>query len=326
MSGSSSTPGREAQFQPSNPRIYRAMGEEIDRLTTELERAHAREARLREDFEAQRTAARQWQSRAEGAERELSRIQGSFPEFNNLLRAMITGQVVDDGNDAIFVPGDTEDVHMTDDESTPVIDPSSIRRSERDSETSEPLLPHAPNTFSHIGSDLQQGSSLRRSSFSGSRGPSNGFETGLQDLEGFSSQRLSPPLQIPTHPRPPPHQPSLAETISPRDHHAAPSHVISGITDVNDQPEYHADMHEGLPAVREISSLNASTAPAIPRRHTPIPQIVMSTWEALGVVNRNGIDGSHGIPASYFAGWPDVEEPDTGDQPEIKSLSQNQES
>ncbi|KAK0514223.1 hypothetical protein JMJ35_002840 [Cladonia borealis] len=149
MSGASSTPGREAQFQSSSPRISRAMGEEIDRLTTELERAHAREARLREDLEAQRTAARQWQSRAEEAERELSRIQGSFPEFNNLWRAMgqalanVTGQVVDDGNDAIFLPGDGEDVHMTDDESTPVFGPSLFRISDSGSENSESEALHA---------------------------------------------------------------------------------------------------------------------------------------------------------------------------------------
>ena len=72
MSQTSSTPGREAQLQPSNPRIYRAMSEEIDRLKVELERAQAREARLRQDSEAHQIFARQWQTRAEEAERELS--------------------------------------------------------------------------------------------------------------------------------------------------------------------------------------------------------------------------------------------------------------
>ena len=137
------------------------MGEEIDRLTIELERAQAREARLREDFEAHRIHARQWQTRAEEAERELSRIQGSFPEFNNTWRAMgqafanSTGQVIDDGDDAILSPQETQYIHMEDDESTPVFDHSSIRRPDRDSENSEPLLPYAPNTSTRPGSDLQ---------------------------------------------------------------------------------------------------------------------------------------------------------------------------
>ena len=306
------------------------MSEEIDRLTNELERAHAREARIREDFEAHRESAQQWQTRAEEAERKLSRIQGVFPEFNIAWRAMgqafanVTGQVIDDGDDAILLPEDTQDIDMADDESTPVIDPSPRRRSNRGSENSEPLLPYAPNTFSRLGSDGQRGSSLRGSSLSGIPGPRRGYEPGLQALEGPSSQRPNP-----THPRqPPPHQPSLAETMSPRDRHAAPSHIAGERTNVTSRPEHHADMH-GLPAVGETSRLmerdsleipegpsqlpgilNDSTAPAIPTRHTPTPLIRRGPWDLYGPVTRPAtID-------SFFDDWPDDMEPDAGDQSE----------
>ena len=312
------------------------MSEEIDRLTNELERAHAREARIREDFEAHRESAQQWQTRAEEAERKLSRIQGVFPEFNIAWRAMgqafanVTGQVIDDGDDAILLPEDTQDIDMADDESTPVIDPSPRRRSNRGSENSEPLLPYAPNTFSRLGSDVQRGSSLRGSSLSGIPGPRRGYEPGLQALEGPSSQRPSPPPPNPTHPRqPPPHQPSLAETISHRDLHAAPSHIAGERTNVTSRPEHHADIHEGLPAVGETSRLmegdsleihegqsqipgiqNVSTAPAIPTRHTPIPSIHRGPWDLYGPVFRPV------TIAEKTAGWSDEEEPDTSDQPE----------
>ncbi len=314
------------------------MSEEIDRLTTELEGAHAREARLREEFDAHRIYARQWQTRAEEAERELSRIRGSFPEFNIAWRARgqafanVTSQVIDDGDDgddAILLPEDTQDIHMADDESTPVFDPSSMRTSNRGSETSEPLLPYAPNTFSRLGSDVQLGSSLRGSSLSGIPGPRRGYEPGLQALEGPSSQRPSPTPPNPTHPRqPPPHQPSSAETISPRGRRAAPSHVAGGRTNVISRPEHHADMHEGLPAVGEMSRLmegdylevpegpsqipgilNASTAPAIPTRPTSGPAIYRSSWDRLGVVSRPV------TVAEFTAGWSD-DEPDTGDESE----------
>ena len=336
MSQTSSTPGREAQLQPSNPRIYRAMSEEIDWLTTKLERAHSREARIREDSEAHRESAQQWQTRAEEAERELSRIQCKFPEFNIAWRAMgqafanVTSQVIDDNDDVTLLPGDTQDIHMADDESAPVFDSSPRRRSNRGSENSEPLLPNAPNTFSRLGSDVQRGSSLRGSSLSGIPDRRRGHEPGLQTREGPSSQRPSPPPPNPTHPRqPPPHQPSLAETIGPRDRHAAPSHIAGERTNVISRPEHHTDIHEGLPAVGETSRLmeghsleihegqsqipgiqNVFTAPAIPTRHTPIPLIHRGPWDLYGPVIRPV------TMAEKTAGWSDEEEPDTSDQPE----------
>ena len=75
MSQTSATPGREAQSQSSNSGFDRAMGEEIDRLTSELERAHAQEARSRLSAQEWQTRAEDAEQRAEEAERELSRMQ-----------------------------------------------------------------------------------------------------------------------------------------------------------------------------------------------------------------------------------------------------------
>ena len=281
MSSTPSTPGREAQLQPSNPRIYRAMSEEIDRLTIELERAQAREARLRQDSEAHQIFARQWQTRAEEAERELSRIQNSFPEFNNTWRAMgqafanVTGQVIDDGDDAILLPQETQDTHMADDESTPVFDPSSIRRPDRGSENSEPLLPYSPNTFSPGGSNLQRGSSLRRRSISGILGPGTGFEPGLQALGGPSQRPPPPPPPNPTHARqPPPHQPSLAETISPNDRHTTAGNDIDRRSVVTNPLENPRGTQEALPTASDNPSSTESDSDGLPS----VLSIVRKQW------------------------------------------------
>ena len=345
------------------------MSEEIDRLTHELERAHAREARLKEDFEAHRKSAQQWQTRAEEAERELSRIQGEFPDFNNAWRAMgqafanVTGQVIDDNDDVIFLPGDEgeidyenqdlnpagqgereahpstfgfdRDIVMTDDEITPVSDQSSMRRSNRGSQDSGHPFPYDPKPLSHLESDLQHGSSLRRSSLSGMPGLKSPFEPSIRGLEDTSLQRPPPPPPssecsqplpppVATHSRPPPHQPSLAETISPVDCHAAPSHVAGGRTDVTNRPEHHANMHEELPAFGEISGLmigdsleipegpsqipeilTASAAPPIPKRPTPTPAIRIGGWDLHGAVMRKRTHPSHD---SFFEGWPAMPE------------------
>ena len=106
---------------------------------------------------------------------------------------------------------------------------------------------------------------------------------GESTLEGLCSQRSSPPPASstnsrlppppePTHPQHRPHQPSLktltsaasidktdgesnssltSETISPRDRHAAPSHLVGGITD---WPEHHADMHKDLELAKKLGS------------------------------------------------------------------------
>ena len=271
MSQTSSTPGREAQSQSSNPTIYRAMGEEIDRLINELENAHAREARLREDFEAHRESAQQWQTRAEEAERELSRIQGRFPEFNNAWRAMgqafanVTGQVIDDGDDAILLPEDTQDIDMADVEGTSVFDPSSMRRSNRGIENSVPLLSYAPNTFSRLGFDLQRGSSLRRSSLSGISSPRTGFEPGLQGLQGPSSQRPSPPPPNPTHPRQTtPQPPSSGETISPGYRHTTAHNDTEGGSVVTNPVETPHGTQEALPVAGESPSSTDSDSDGLP--------------------------------------------------------------
>ncbi len=62
--------------------------------------------------------------------------------------ANVTGQVVDDGEDAILLPEDTQDIIMADDGSTPGFDPLSRRRSNRGSQESESRLSYGLNNFS----------------------------------------------------------------------------------------------------------------------------------------------------------------------------------
>ena len=149
MSGTSSTPEREAQSQPVDLRI----GEEI-----ELERFHARAARLREEIEASRIRAQEWEHgieyykrrteeadrrteeaerHIEEAQREISRIQGSFSEAVNTWRANVTGQAfanvpnqaIHERADAVLSPEDIQNMRIANDESTSVSGQPSLRES-----------------------------------------------------------------------------------------------------------------------------------------------------------------------------------------------------
>ena len=366
MSQTSSTPGR---VQSDDSRQHRSLLEEIQRLKKALEKAQDKQKLFEECWERERAENRtlkidneelrssshgtsndqisiqHWQGRtreaerrAEQAERELSRIQGSFPEFNNAWRAMgqafanVSHKVSDDSDDAIFLPGDEveinyqnqdldpagqgereahpsrfgfdQDIVMTDDDITPVSDQPSMRRSSRGSQDIARQLAYDPKPISHLGSDFEHGSSLRRSSPSGVPGLKSPFEPSIRGLEGPPLERPAPPPPsskcsqplppaVPTYSRQPlAQQPSLAETIIPTDRHAASSHVAGGRTDVTNQPEYHAAMQEELPAVGETSRLmegdsleipegpsqipgipTASTAPETPMPFTPTPRI-----------------------------------------------------
>lgn len=190
MSQTSATPGRVAQPQSSNPGFYRAMGEEIDRLTSELERAHAQEARSRlsaqewqtraEDAEqrAEETKHRveETKHRAEEAERELSRIHSSLAEFNNAWRDMgqafanVTGQNQDlnpagqGERQAHFRrSGSDQDTVMAGDGTTPVSDHPPMRETRGPSQNSGNPLPNDPNALSRLGPNLHYESSSRSS-------------------------------------------------------------------------------------------------------------------------------------------------------------------
>ena len=92
-----------------------------DQISIQLWQDHALDAGRRAE-EAEHRAeeaehrAEEAEHRAEEAERELSRLQGSLPEFDNIWRAMgqtlanAKGRVVDDSVDAIFLPGDEYEV------------------------------------------------------------------------------------------------------------------------------------------------------------------------------------------------------------------------
>ena len=309
MSQTSATAGREAQSQSSNPRLYQAMGEEIDRLRSELEGANAREARSR-------LSAQEWQTRAEEAERELSRIQGSLAEFYNARRdigqayANVTGQNQDlnpaghgerEANSR--TSGSDQDIVMTGDGATPVSDRPPMQKSRGGSQNGGNPLPYEPNALSRPGSDLHHGTPLQISSLSGRQGLKRPFEPEVGGLEGPSLRRPPP---VTTHLREsPPQRPSFVETIGPSNHNAAPSHVAGGGTDLTSRPEHHANRQEesltggespsstdsgssDFPTVASLvrANLVASTAPAIPRRHTPVPRIITAPWDLYGPVVR----------------------------------------
>ena len=338
MSQTSATAGREAQSQSSNPRLYQAMGEEIDRLTSELEGAHAQAARSRQEWQTRIEEAEQ---RAEEAERELSRIQCSLAEFNNAWRDMgqayanVTGQNQDlnpagQGEHEAHSrrSGSDQDIVMTGDGATTVSDRPTMPKSRGGSQNIGNPLPHEPSAVSRLGSDLHYESSLQRSSLSSRTGLKRPFEPAVGGLESPSLRRPPPP--VPTHlQESPPHQPSFAETIGPSDRDAAPSHVAGGETDLTNKPEHLANMQEASPTGGEsprstdsesdsfppVSKLVrrariASAARAIPRRHTPVPGIHRGPW------NLQGPDSTKRAVRPFFENMLGKNEPDTSDQPE----------
>ena len=165
------------------------MGEEIDRLTSELERSHAQDARSRQ-------SAQEWQTRAEEAERELSRIRGSLAEFSNAWRDMgqafanVTGQnqdlnPADQGEHEAHSrrSGSDQDIVMTSDETTPVSDRPSIRKTRGAGQNSGNQLHHDPNALSRLEPDLHYGSSSGRSSLSSGPGLKRKFEPAVGGKE-----------------------------------------------------------------------------------------------------------------------------------------------
>ena len=151
MSGTSSTLEREAQLQPVDSRI----SEEI-----ELERFHARAARLREEIEASRIRAQQWEHRAEyfkrrteEAQREISRIQGSFSEAMNTWRANVTSQAfasvlnqaIHERADVVLSPEDIHSMRIADDESTSVSGQPSMKESNKGGQDTGNPSPYDPN-------------------------------------------------------------------------------------------------------------------------------------------------------------------------------------
>ena len=337
MSQTSATPGREAQSQSSNPGFFRATGEEIDRLTSELERAHAQEARSRLSAQEWQTRAEEAEHRAEEAERELSRIQGSLAEFNNVWReayANVTGQSQDlnpagQGEREAHSrrPGPEQDIIMTGDATTPGSDRPSMRRSCGGNQSSENPLPHHDNALPGLGSNLHHGSSSGGSTLSSRPGLKRKFEPAVRDPEDPSLRRPPPPPL--THLRESlPLQHSFAETIGPSDRNTGPSHVAGGGTDLTNVPEHHASMQEQLPAVDKASRLvtgnilqipgnpsqisgtpMASTSPPFQKRPTPVPAIEKSTWQQLGVAPRQG-------RKYFFRNWPSKDKSDTEQKPE----------
>ena len=308
------------------------MGEEIDRLTSELERAHAQEARSR-------LSAQEWQTRAEEAERELSRIQGSLAEVNNTWRTM--GQAlatvrkenqdlnpVGQGEpEAHSTSGIEQDIVMTGAGVTPVSDPSSMRRSRGGSQDSENPLPHDPNALSRLRSDLQHGSTSGRSLPSSRPGLKRKFEPAVRDAEGPSFRRPPPP--VPTHPRvSPPDQPSFARRSGPSDRNVALSHVAGGVTEIANRPRNHANMEGHSFPVGEMSRLVEGYSPQINELRLQIPRILIPS------IAPSFRERPDSVPLIYQTSWAnlggdmksmnrwpwedqsDEDEQETGDHPE----------
>ena len=197
--------------------------------------------------------------------------------------------------------GSDQDVVMTGNGTRPVSDRPSMRKSRGGSQNSGNPLAHEPNALSLLGSDLHHGSSLQRSSLSSRPGLKRPFEPEVGGLEGPSLRRPPP---VPTHLREsPPQRPSFVETIDPSDRNAAASHVVGGEMDLTNRPEHHANTQEasptggespsstdsessGFPTVASLirANLVTSTAPAIPRRDTPVPRVIMGPWDLHGPV------------------------------------------
>ena len=88
--------------------------------------------------------------------------------------------------------------------------------------------------------------------------------------------------------------------------------ILSGNSKQKEQD--FPDLRKGSSQIPGIPTV--STAPSIPKKPTVIPQMEISTWDRVGAVDKKGTDESHGIDASYFASWPDLEESDAGDKAE----------
>ena len=243
MSGTSSTPEREAQSQPVDLRI----GEEIE---LELERFHARAARLREEIEASRIRAQEWEHpieyykrriveaerrtaeaerrieeaecRYEEAERRIveaerrieeaqREIQVGFSEAVNTWRANVTGQAfanvpnqaIHERADAVSSPEDIQNMRITNDESTSVSGQPSMRESNNGRQDSGNPPPYDPNPLSRLESDFQHGSSLRSSSHSGTPGSSEALIRGLKGLSLQQTPPQPPPSSECSQPFPP---------------------------------------------------------------------------------------------------------------------------
>ena len=331
------------------------MGEEIDRLTSELEKAHAQGAPSMPSAQERQTHAEEAEHRAEAAEhraeeaeRELSRIQCSFPEFENILRAMsqayanVTGQNQDlnptgqGERHARSQRSDSDqDILVTGDGNNPVSGRPSMRNTRGGSQNSGNTLPHDLNALSRLGSHLRYGSSSGSSLSSRLGSLKRSFEPAVGDPEGPSLRRPPPPLL--THPRESlPDQLSFAETIGPGNRNAGLSHVAGWGTDLTNRPEHHANMQAELPAVDKAFRLatgnspqmpqdpsripgipTASTAPPVQKRSTPVPGVRMASWDFQGPVVRPG------TVTSFFKEWlgEDGSDSEGNSEPEAEAMS-----
>lgn len=292
------------------------MGEEIDRLTSELEET---------------------KHRAEEAERELSRIRSSLVEFWRVTGqafANVTGQNQDlnpagQGEHEAHsrTSGSEQDIFMTGDGTRPVSDQPAMQKSREGSQNTGNPLPHEPNTLSRLGTDLNDGTPLQTNPTFSRPGLKRPFEPEVGDVEGPSLRRPPP---VPTHlQESPPQRPSFVETIGPSERNAAPGHVAGGGTDITSRPEHHANRQEESPTggespsstdsessgLPEVASLVRPTwcdsnAPAFPRRHTPVPRTIVGPWDLHGDrVSRPA------TAASFLETIRRGKKPDTSDQP-----------
>ena len=331
------------------------MGEEIDRLTSELAKTHAQGAALVRSAQEWQTHAEEAEHRAEAAEhraeaaeRELSRIQCSFPEFENILRAMsqayanVTGQNQDlnptgqgEHHARSRRSGSDEDLLVTGDGNNPVFGRPSMHNPHEGSHSSGNSLPHAPNALSCLESHLNYGSSSGSSLSSRPVSFKRSFEPAVGDPEGPSLRRPPPPL---THPRDSfPEQLPFAETIGPGNRSAGPSHVAGWGTDLTNRPEDHANMQEESPALGKASRLATghslqmpqnpsqipgiptdSTAPPVQKRSTPVPDVRMAPWGFL-----QGPVVTPRIVTSYFKEYygEDLADSEGNSKPEAEAMS-----
>ena len=188
-----------------------------------------------------------------------------------------------------------------------------------------------PETISNPNDDSQYESSQIRVSIPRLLDTGNHQEPSIKGLKGFRSPALSPPpSSSPSQPQQSQSiSPSMGETTNPSDQPSA--NDTGNRPDIKNSLDNLGDMERALPTLRGNSKQKeqdfpvlrkgssqipgiptVSTAPPIPKKPTVIPQMEISTWDRLGAVDKKGTDGSHGIDASYFASWPDLEESDTG--------------
>ena len=191
-----------------------------------------------------------------------------------------------------------------------------------------------PETVLDLEDDSQYESSRIRVSIPILRDSGNPQEPPIKGLKGCRTLPFSPPPSSPSQ------QQQSQSTLPLMDETTSPSDQTSA-NDTGDRPDIESsldnlgDMERALPALSRDSKQKeqnfphlpkgspqipgiaiVSTAPPIPKNPTVLPRMEVSSWDRIGAVNKKGTDGSHGIYPSWFAGWEDEEESDTGDKAE----------